>query len=65
MNNSDQLIKLINRFIELDNIDDYYFHRNYNDGSLELNITFKDYSVSNKIEEEFKIKEIDASAYWE
>jgi hypothetical protein len=65
MNNNRELLEIITRFIELENIDDYYFHRDYDNGSLQLNIEFKNYDISEKIKNEFKIKEIDSCAYWE
>ncbi len=61
---SSELSKLI---IEIENengIQDYYLHRNWHTGSLELNIEF-DNDIADKILEDTDIKEIHSCAFWE
>ena len=59
----------ITELIEMlkDNIKDFYFHRNYNSGSLELNIEFIDYKKTNEVLDKVKneVAESDSSAFWE
>ena len=63
--NPNILSKMINEFVDGGNISYYFFHRNYEDGSLELNITFKDGNISNNVKEKYDVEEIDSCAYWE
>ena len=59
----------ITELIEMlkDNIKDFYFHRNYDSGNLELNIKFIDYEKTNDVLDKVKdeVAESNSSASWE
>jgi hypothetical protein len=63
--NTGELGELISQLSN--NASDYFFHRNYDGGNLELNITFNDSDITQKFvdENKEKVRVIDACAYWE
>lgn len=59
-----ELWKIIKDIEEKQGIDEFYLHRNYDSGKLELNIEFIN-NITDEILEENNIKEINFCAYWE
>ena len=58
------LSQIIMNIEAIDGIKDYYLHREYNTGDLELNIEFDNDIADNNLEH-MGIKEIDLCAFWE
>ncbi|MCC5439808.1 hypothetical protein AL714_16300 [Clostridium botulinum] len=59
-----KLSEVIKELEDKSGIKDYYLHREYDTGELELNIEF-DNNIADKILKENNIKEIESSAFWE
>ncbi|MBA4510197.1 hypothetical protein H1057_19525 [Clostridium sporogenes] len=59
-----KLSEVIKKLEDKGGIKDYYLHREYDTGELELNIEF-DNNIADKILKENNIKEIESSAFWE
>lgn len=45
-------------------IEDFYIHRNWGNGKIELNLEFKN-DIADEILNSKDVKEIDSCAYWE
>lgn len=58
------LSEIIKKIEELGGIREYYLHRNWHNGKLELNIEFNN-DIANDILNNADIKEIDSCAFWE
>lgn len=59
-----QLSNIIKELEQKKGITDYYLHRNYDTGTIELNIEFNN-DIADKILQEHNIKEIESCAFWE
>lgn len=59
-----KLWEIIKKIEDKSGIDEYYLHRSYNSGKLELNIEFNN-DIADDILKENNILEINTSAYWE
>jgi hypothetical protein len=59
-----KLSEIIKEIEEKQGIDEFYLHRNYDNGKLELNIEFVN-NIADVILERSSIKEINSCAYWE
>lgn len=64
MDKKEDLIKILNK-INSDEITDFYFHRNYNTGELELNIELHNMKYKREDAVIEGHKEIEYSAFWE
>lgn len=62
MNN---LNRLLQSLCDCNEVKDFYLHRNYGTGELELNIEFEKPNELKEDFDNFGIKEIEKSAYWE
>ncbi len=62
-----ELSKFIMSIEAIEGIEEYYLHRNWHDGSIELNIRFngKAEELLDKAEENEDIRSIDSCAFWE
>lgn len=47
------------------NIEDVNFYRNYDTGDLEVQITFKEYKLTERFVKENNVKELNVCPYWE
>lgn len=61
---SKKLSEIIKELEDVGGISEYYLHRNYYSGELELNIDFNN-NVSDEILEKSNIRESESCAYWE
>lgn len=48
-----------------EDIDNFYFHRNWHSGKIEFNIEFKKTEKAQKLIDNDEVEEIDRCAFWE
>lgn len=60
----EELAKLLETLEEQGTVADYYFHRNYQTGGIELNIEFSR-QFSDNYKKNEKIRESESCAFWE
>jgi len=61
---SKKLSEIIRELEDKGAIDNYFLHRQYYTGDLELNIGFKN-DIADEVLEDSEIKEVDYCAFWE
>lgn len=59
-----KLSEIIRELEDKGAIDNYFLHRQYYTGDLELNIEFKN-DIADEVLEDNEIKEVDYCAFWE